>query len=183
MIVGWLFIIEQGEKMRGIEDRVLTPNQKKKVLERFDYVCVYCFTEAETVDHVIPWSYAHDDSEDNLVAACWLCNLIAHNKMFDTLSHKQEYVIAKKYNWIKRNPIPLWTMREINGLGRILKKYVTDSVMILDDEDQRQKVKRILLDEGFRVIVGEYAHKVSKCNIIAKDFIIKKPRRIKRYRI
>lgn len=145
--------------MRGIDGRTLTPNQKKIVLTRFDYTCVYCFAEAETVDHVIPWSYRHDNSDDNLVAACWLCNLIAHNKMFDTLSQKQEYVIAKKYNWIKKNPIPLWTLSEIKELGRVLKKYVSDSVVILDDEEQRQKVKRILLHEGFRVIVGGSQYK------------------------
>ena len=140
--------------MKKIDDRDLTPAQKKKILEKFDFTCVYCWNPAETVEHIIPWSYDHDNREENLVAACWLCNLIASNKVFNTFSDKLAHVQNRRYQWIKNNPIPLWTVKEVNELGRTLKKYVMDSVMILDDEEQRRKVKNILLKEGFRIIVG-----------------------------
>ena len=41
--------------------------------------CFYCdavITRARAhVDHVVPWSFSHDDGLDNLVAACVACNL------------------------------------------------------------------------------------------------------------
>lgn len=41
--------------------------------------CFYCggaITKANAhIDHVVPWSFSHDDGLDNLVAACAACNL------------------------------------------------------------------------------------------------------------
>ena len=138
--------------MRKIGDRTLTLAQKQKVLEKYDFTCGYCFGPAEQVEHILPWSYSYDDSEENLIASCWLCNLIASNKIFDTFLLKQEYIQAKRYYWIKRNPIPLWIKSEIEELKGTLRSKVEISVVILDTEAERKRVKRKLLNEGFRVI-------------------------------
>jgi len=138
--------------MKKIDARDLTLVQKKRVLEKFDYLCVYCWNTAEVVDHVIPWSYYHDDSDNNLVAACWLCNLVAYNKIFDSFSKKSAYVQSKRHLWIKDNPIPLWTKDEIAGLGYTLRKYIENTVIVLDDTTMRDSVERRLLNEGFSTI-------------------------------
>ena len=77
MIVKPLGITVEGwGKMRKIDDRTLTPAQKQKILEKYENTCGYCFGIAEEVDHILPWSYLHDDTEDNLIASCWLCNIL-----------------------------------------------------------------------------------------------------------
>ena len=59
--------------------------------------CFYCggaITKANAhVDHVVPWSFSHDDGLDNLVAACAACNL---NKSAMLLG------LAHLKNWGKR---------------------------------------------------------------------------------
>ena len=92
--------------MLKIDQRTLTQAEKEKILKKYDYTCVYCFCDADTIDHIIPWSYIRCDNEENLVAACWICNLIATNKVFDSFYEKQKYVQDKKYQWIKKHPIP-----------------------------------------------------------------------------
>ena len=50
---------------------------RQQVLERDDYVCVYCNGangEATTVDHVVPKAQGGTDELSNLVAACLKCN-------------------------------------------------------------------------------------------------------------
>ena len=41
--------------------------------------CFYCriaiTKKSAHIDHVVPWSFSHDDGLDNLVAACAACNL------------------------------------------------------------------------------------------------------------
>src|SRR4030065_1550896 len=95
-------IIRGGSLLRKIDRRGLTADRKKTILKKYDYTCVYCFCDGDNVDHIIPWSYTHDDSEDNLVVACWICNLIASNRVFDTFEEKQIFIQNRKYQWIRR---------------------------------------------------------------------------------
>ena len=140
--------------MQKIDARTLTKAQKKTILERDDYICGYCYGEADEVDHIIPWSFRHDDSEDNLIAACWLCNLTGANKVFDTFKEKQEDIQDKRYKWIKRNPIPLWLKEEIDDLGYGLKDKVVKTSMIFNKPEELEGARRRLLEEGYRVLVG-----------------------------
>ena len=48
--------------------------QRLRVLRRDNYVCRYCNGVANEADHVIPKVKGGDDSLDNLVAACRICN-------------------------------------------------------------------------------------------------------------
>lgn len=139
--------------MVAYDDRVLTPRQKEKILEKYDFICAYCYGPAECVDHVIPWIYIHDDSEDNLVASCWLCNLIAGDKLFiDGFSTKRDHILRLRYKWIKKNPIVLWLQSEVDTLGYVLRVKIERTTVVLQTEEQRKEVKRRLLEEGFRVI-------------------------------
>lgn len=138
--------------MKKIDSRELTPAQKKKILEKYDYTCVYCFCDADTVDHVIPWSYRRDDNEDNLVAACWKCNLIVNNKVFDFFHLKQEYIQGQLYKWINKNPIIIWTKDEIDTISYNLRTIITPSVIIVEDEAESNRVTLKLLKDGLKVI-------------------------------
>lgn len=138
--------------MQGIDDRTITDSQRREIFERDDYMCGYCFGDATCVDHIIPWSFTRDDRESNLMSSCWLCNLIASNKVFDSFRLKQAHIQGRRYKWIKKNPIPLWITEEVEALGYELQEQVRATVIILENEEQRQNTKRILLDEGFRVI-------------------------------
>ena len=141
--------------MKKYDDRDLSPSKREKILQKYDYVCVYCFGNAEQVDHIIPWAYIHNDSEDNLVACCWLCNIVAGSNVFEDFNKKREFIQKRRYNWIKKNPIPLWLRDEVDELSYALKEKIKLTCIILDTNEERQKVKRILMDEGYRVLIGE----------------------------
>lgn len=140
--------------LRNIDDynvRTLTLAQKKEILEKYNYVCMYCYGDADQVDHIIPWSHTHDNREENLVACCWICNLVASNKVFDTFSLKLEHVQAIRYDWIKKHPITLWLRRDVEKLGFMIKGLVENTCVVFDTWDEMYKVKQKLLKEGFRV--------------------------------
>ena len=46
-------------------------------------------------DHVVPYSWEHNNSSNNLVAACQVCNGIKSNLMFETIEDAQSYVLAR----------------------------------------------------------------------------------------
>jgi len=49
-------------------------DQRKRILQRDNYICVYCNAEATQVDHVIPRAKGGTHDMDNLVACCAACN-------------------------------------------------------------------------------------------------------------
>lgn len=67
-----------------------------KVLKRDNEVCQYCEFPADSVDHIVPYSWSHDNSLDNLVAACFRCNLIASDFMFSDFTAKRDYILSKR---------------------------------------------------------------------------------------
>lgn len=90
--------------MYRVQKRTLTPYQKELILERDNYLCVYCLSEAFEVDHVIPFSWSQCDDPDNLVACCHECNLIAHDLIFDNFNLKSKYIrtIRQGRKWSKK---------------------------------------------------------------------------------
>jgi hypothetical protein len=64
--------------------------------------CRYCGDPAETVDHIVPWSYGGRDDEDNLTAACAICNVLAANKVFDTFEEKRRSVLQRRESYIAK---------------------------------------------------------------------------------
>lgn len=68
--------------------------------------CFYCRVEvATTIDHVVPYSYDEDNSIDNLVLACMLCNLLASDKHFEDVEQKRQYILRKREGAAKRRAI------------------------------------------------------------------------------
>lgn len=53
-------------------------NISKRVLKRDKYICHYCGKKANTTDHIVPVAKGGTDNEDNLVAACSVCNSKKH---------------------------------------------------------------------------------------------------------
>ena len=143
--------------MLKYDTRTLTKEKKRRILDLYDHLCVYCFDHARHVDHVVPWCHSHDDSDDNLVAACKTCNLLVSNKIFDTFELKRSYIQEQRYKMSRKTPIPLWTVYEIDELGAMLRSHVEASAVILDDDIQRLRVKDILVEQGCRVSIdGKY---------------------------
>lgn len=66
-------------------DRIgISPRLRYKILHRDGFRCAYCgksSTETELeIDHLTPVSEGGTNSEGNLVAACWQCNIGKSNK-------------------------------------------------------------------------------------------------------
>lgn len=60
-------------------------------------LCFYCRKEIATcIDHVVPYSWDGDNSINNLVLCCSLCNQIASDKMFDSVIQKQAYILKHR---------------------------------------------------------------------------------------
>jgi hypothetical protein len=83
----------EGLKKRG---RATPSAVRALVLERDAYVCAYCGDDATVVDHITPYSYRHDHSPENLVAACEECNALASDFMFPTFEEKSRYIRDKR---------------------------------------------------------------------------------------
>ena len=79
-------------------------SNRMKALTETGYACAYCGEAATQADHVVPYSWAVDNSFNNLVACCDVCNVIAGSKMFDSFYEKKEYILAERTGrkWSKR---------------------------------------------------------------------------------
>lgn len=64
------------------------------VWEMYGTDCVYCGGEADSIDHLAPWSYRADNSVSNMVPACMPCNLAAGANVFGTFAEKRAFVLA-----------------------------------------------------------------------------------------
>ena len=51
-----------------------------EILRRDSYTCAYCGDVANEVDHIVPKVKGGEDTHDNLVAACRLCNIQKKDK-------------------------------------------------------------------------------------------------------
>ncbi len=98
--------IEHGFLLPKMSNRILRISTalREKILERDAFMCAYCDGEADCVDHIIPYSYCQDNNQDNLVACCMDCNLIASDHIFESLQAKREYIRHKRgmTKWLKR---------------------------------------------------------------------------------
>jgi hypothetical protein len=142
--------------MKKISDRTLTDSRRQEILEKYDHTCMYCLGEADQVDHILPWSYRHDDSEDNLVACCWLCNVVASNKIFKSFKGKKDYIQKWRNKWLDKHAIALWTKEELKELGYRLKQTIEQQAIVLKNDVELERTKELLEKEGYKVIVKGY---------------------------
>lgn len=142
---------DNNEVGRGKKTVSLTKREKELILDKWEHICAYCYGPADQVDHVIPQAFMVDHSNENLVACCWLCNLIASDKVFRSIHQKTKYIMDRRYKFIENNVIPLWLKSEVRELGPVIRKLVEKSCVVLDTEEDLEKTKRYLLSEGWRV--------------------------------
>jgi 5-methylcytosine-specific restriction endonuclease McrA len=55
---------------------------RERILRRDGFICQYCGQEADTVDHVIPRRLGGLDDDQNLLSACYKCNLAKGGRFF-----------------------------------------------------------------------------------------------------
>lgn len=70
--------------------------KRMAVIRKYHGICVYCGDQATTVDHLVPRSYKIDNSDDNLVACCGLCNCLAGNKLFSSFQEKKAFILKRR---------------------------------------------------------------------------------------
>lgn len=49
-------------------------------------------------DHLVPFSFSHDNQDANFVAACQICNLMKSNMCFQTVEDARIYLRARRLN-------------------------------------------------------------------------------------
>jgi len=95
--------------------------------------CAYCGMPAETDDHVIPWSFYASVNDCvilsayrwALVPACYECNCIAGDKVFETISQKRRYIQERlRCRYRKILSIPPWSEEDLADLSPLLAQYV-----------------------------------------------------------
>jgi hypothetical protein len=95
--------------------------------------CAYCGMPAEGDDHLIPLSFyqAGMDAIEmshwrfTLVPACNECNLLAGDRVFETVSQKRRYIQERlRCRYKKILAIPVWDEEEIESLSEDFARYV-----------------------------------------------------------
>ena len=84
--------------------RFLSNATRERIFSRDGYICMYCEGLAEEIDHIIPYVYSQDNSDENLVASCRDCNRMISSMHFDSFEDKKVYIIEKRSTrkWRKR---------------------------------------------------------------------------------
>ena len=87
---------------------------KENIFIRDNYICQYCSSNAESIDHIVPKSRGGLHEWNNIVACCKMCNL----KKADKLLHETHLSLLKiprlpsENFWIKAilnsSPDPAW---------------------------------------------------------------------------
>jgi len=103
----------------GHSRRELGVAKKREILERDAFTCIYCGEDAEVVDHVVPFSYSGCEDDDNLVASCSLCNLLASDMVFTSLIEKARYIKGVRSR--RRKPNSRISQASCPSCGRIFK--------------------------------------------------------------
>lgn len=70
------------------------------VLERSDYVCVYCGGFAGTADHVIPralFKHRGRFGSRNIKPCCRICNSIASDWVFPDFDSKKRFILIHRF--------------------------------------------------------------------------------------
>lgn len=87
--------------------------KKMLVLERDNYLCVYCNRKVGfgiltyEIDHFDPYNYNQNNNLDNLLTSCTKCNRHKYGQIFDTIEQAQDFLYKyygkyKKYTMVER---------------------------------------------------------------------------------
>lgn len=105
-----------------------------KALTDSGHLCGYCGDEATQADHIVPYAWGVDNSADNIVACCVVCNLIAGSKVFDSFHEKKQYILSERMGrkWSKR----------LAARRVIVRKRGEGELMTMPREDPPEVVNR-----------------------------------------
>mgnify|MGYP001565893103 FL=1 len=102
---GFVFVEKgYGVKITGWENRLAIPYEVarkstknfKKVLQRDEMICQYCYDFGDSVDHIVPVCCGGGNDMLNLVCACRTCTEIAGGLIFDDYYNKKSYIYGKR---------------------------------------------------------------------------------------
>jgi 5-methylcytosine-specific restriction endonuclease McrA len=68
-----------------VPHRSRVPLTRAALMRRDNYLCAYCGTKAETIDHVVPRSRGGTHTWENCVASCMRCNHRKADRLIDEL--------------------------------------------------------------------------------------------------
>ena len=88
--------ILRGKVIMRMRRKLISSYMRERILREFKHKCVYCTGTATEVEHVEPYSYSKDNSEQNLVAACVYCNSVARDIVFESFEKKKDYILTKR---------------------------------------------------------------------------------------
>lgn len=92
--------------------------------------CIYCGEPADTVEHLIPWSFISRVYEKDrklkgfCTYACRECNTLAGNRLFFTFEERVKFVSDRLRKKHKKDMTVVWDKSELSELHGNLKKWV-----------------------------------------------------------
>lgn len=144
--------------------------------------CTYCGEPADTIEHLIPWSFISKPYEKRKLKgfctyACRECNELGGNKLFLTFEERLKYVtkrIEKKY---KKYLLVVWDKDELNTLNGNLKKYVRGSNSLNLITRRRlsyrfsQDFEKMFNEERDRLFYDIRVPEKEKCFLLKENYI------------
>lgn len=113
--------------------------------------CVYCGWDFEQIDHLVPHSLTGDDSPQNLVGACALCNGVAGAKVFESFEAKRGYILQQlEARFGKR--VPLWTETELSEMGPSLAGHIRRKAAVCVSDAHRLHMAHYLRKMGYEPV-------------------------------
>ena len=109
-------------------------------------ICTYCGDIADSLDHVVPHSYARLNASDKryyakkyCVPCCRECNNLLGNKLFHTVWQRAEY-LEKKYKsrYKKILSLPEWDAEDIQEMGHNMRHVIEAG-----QKDKKETLRRI----------------------------------------
>lgn len=93
--------------------RQFTAARRRKIAERFEYCCAYCRVLIGSVvtrngklellkgeiDHFVPVTHFSDNSDDNIVLACNVCNTLKSNDHYATAAAVTLGIADRRLEW------------------------------------------------------------------------------------
>ena len=114
---------------------------KCKYNRNFKEICFYCGAAGNHRDHVHPVSArgeARRYARQELVYACFECNVLLGSKVFNTIEDRVDYLvqtIIKRYKL--SGPVVSWTEKEIKGLGPSLRAAIREGLQERHEAEMR----------------------------------------------
>jgi len=151
--------------------------------------CIYCGSDAECREHVIPVSYtsdrrSYDESREWIVPACNTCNGIAGCNVYFTIPEKAEYILKKfKSRYRRILEMPSWTESELAELDYTLREMTFANIVAKRVAFEKKEYLETITDMPYDYKMPKFIK--TKYLKWKKDYQkaiknIKKPRKIKK---